>query len=46
MAAVEVTQKSLDAALVLGGGVVVGFFEFGIADEGFAVFAPVFGLVG
>lgn len=44
MAAVEVSKETLDVALMLGGGFVVGFLEFGVPDEGFAMFAPVLGL--
>lgn len=40
MIAVEVSQEALEVALMLGGSIVVGFFEFGVADVGFAVFAP------
>lgn len=42
----EVSQEALEVSLMFGGGFVVGFFEFGVADVGFAVFAPVFRLRG
>lgn len=41
----EVSQEAFDVALVLGRGVMVGFFELGVADKGFAVLAPIFRLV-
>ena len=41
---VKVPQESFEIALMLGCCLVIGFFEFGIADEGFAMFAPVFRL--
>ena len=41
---VEIAQESFEIALVLGRCVVVGFFKLGVADKGFAVFAPVFRL--
>lgn len=40
----KVTQEALEVALVLGGGIVRDSVEFGVADVGFAVLAPVFGL--
>ena len=42
MAAMQVPEEALDGALVLAGGFMVLFFDFGVADVGFAVFAPVF----
>lgn len=44
MATVEVTQETLDISLMFGTGIMVGFFEFGVFDKGFAVLAPVFWL--
>lgn len=44
MATVEITQKTLDIPLMFGTGIMVGFFEFGVFDKGFAVLAPVFWL--
>ena len=44
MTAVEISKKALDVALVLGGCFVIGSFELGVADECFAVLAPVFWL--
>lgn len=41
---VKVPQESFEITLVLGRCFVIGLFELGVADEGFAVFAPVFGL--
>ena len=38
---VEVTQESFKIALVLRCCFVVGLFELGIANKGFAVFTPV-----
>ena len=38
---VEVPQESFEIALVLRCCFVVGLFELGVADKGFAVFAPV-----
>ena len=40
----KVSQKALEVALVLGGSIVRGSLEFGVADIGFAVLTPVFGL--
>lgn len=40
----KVSQEALEVALVLGSSVVRGFFEFSVADVGFAVLAPVFRL--
>ena len=40
----EIPQESFEIALVLGCCFVVGFFKLGVADKGFAVFAPVFRL--
>jgi hypothetical protein len=42
--AVDVAQKSLEVALVFGGGFVLRLFESCITDEYFALLAPVSGL--
>lgn len=42
----QVAEGFLDGALVAGCGVVVFLFEGGVADVGFAEFAPVFWLRG
>lgn len=44
MAMVEVAQETLDISLMFGTGIMVGFFELGVFDKGFAVLAPVFWL--
>jgi hypothetical protein len=44
VAPVEVSQEALEVALMLGCCLMVGLLELGVADEGFAVLAPVFGL--
>ena len=44
MSPVEVSKEAFEVALVLGGGLVVLFFELGVANEGFAIFAPILGL--
>lgn len=41
---VKIPQESFEIALVLGRCFVVGLFELGVANIGFAVFAPVFRL--
>ena len=38
---VKIAQESFEIALVLWCCLVIGLFKFGVADEGFAVFAPV-----
>lgn len=40
----KVPQKSFEVALVLGRCFVVGLLELGVANKGFAMFAPVFWL--
>lgn len=44
MTTVEVAQETLDYSLMFGTGIMIGFFELGVFDKGFAVLAPVFGL--
>lgn len=41
MTTVEIANETLDVALVLSGCFVVGLFKLGVADKGFAVFAPI-----
>lgn len=44
MTAVQVSYKALDVALMLRGCLMVGAFEFGVADKCLAMFAPIFRL--
>ena len=41
---VKVSQESFEIALVFGRCFMVGLFKLGVANKGFAVFAPVFRL--
>jgi len=43
VASVKVAKKAFDIALVLWRCFMVRSFEFGVTNEGFAMFAPVFG---
>ncbi len=44
MSFVKIPQKPLEITLVFGCCLVISLFELGVADKGFAVFAPVFWL--
>jgi len=40
----EISEETFEVALVLGSGFVICLFYLGVADKGFAMLAPVFGL--
>ena len=44
MTSVQVSYKAFDVALMLRRCIMVCAFEFGVADKGLAMFAPIFGL--
>ena len=41
MASMKISYESLDIALMLWSCFVIGSLEFGVADEGLAMFAPI-----
>lgn len=45
MVPVQTAEEALEVTLMARGGFVVASLELGVADVGFAVFAPVFGLI-